>query len=229
MAKKNQKAPVAEEQQIALDVQLNKSEKYIEENWKKLGLGLLAIIVVVSAFFVYRHFAANKEAEAQKAIAAAQTAFGQQQFEIALNGDSVQSAGFLKVIKDYSGTKTANLAKLYAAICYANTDKVDEAIKMYEDFSQQDDQMVSPASISQLANCYLQKDNKEKGVELLLKAAKKANNEALSPVFLLQAGQVYEADGKAEKAVELYKQIKNDYIRSSVAQDIDKYIERATK
>lgn len=228
MAKKNQKAPVAEEQ-IALDVQLNKSEKFIEENWKKLGLGLLAIIVLVSAFFIYRHMAANKEIDAQKAIAAAQTAFAQQQYEQALNGDGAQAAGFLKVMKDYSGTKTANLAKLYAAICYANTDKVDDAIKMYEDFSQKDDQMVSPTSIAALANCYVKKGNNDKGVELLIKAAKAANNDAVSPVFLFQAGQIYEADGKADKALELYKQIKKDYVQSAVNQDIDKYIERATK
>lgn len=227
MAKKNQNTTPKEEA-IELDVALNKSEAFIEKNWKKLGTALLAIIVVVAAFYGYNHYSAGKEAKAQAAISAAQTAIAQQQFEQALNGDGA-TAGLLKVMKEYSGTKTANLAKLYAAICYAQTGKTDDAIKMFEDFDQKSDQMISPASIAALGNCYIQKGNTDKGVELLLKAAKSANNEALSPVFLLQAGQVYESLGKNDKALEIYNQIKKDYFRSQICQDIDKYIERATK
>lgn len=227
MAKKNQNTTPKEEA-IELDVALNKSEAFIEKNWKKLGAALLAIIVVVAAFYGYNHYSAGKEAKAQTAISAAQTAIAQQQFEQALNGDGA-TAGLLKVMKEYSGTKTANLAKLYAAICYAQTGKTDDAIKMFEDFDQKSDQMISPASIAALGNCYIQKGNTDKGVELLLKAAKSANNEALSPVFLLQAGQVYESLGKNDKALEIYNQIKKDYFRSQICQDIDKYIERATK
>lgn len=227
MAKKNQNTTPKEEA-IELDVALNKSEAFIEKNWKKLGAALLAIIVVVAAFYGYNHYSAGKEAKAQAAISAAQTAIAQQQFEQALNGDGA-TAGLLKVMKEYSGTKTANLAKLYAAICYAQTGKTDDAIKMFEDFDQKSDQMISPASIAALGNCYIQKGNTDKGVELLLKAAKSANNEALSPVFLLQAGQVYESLGKNDKALEIYNQIKKDYFRSQICQDIDKYIERATK
>lgn len=228
MAKKNQNTTPKKEESIELDVALNKSEAFIEKNWKKLAAALLAIIVVVAGFYGYKHYAAGKEAKAQAAIAAAQTSFGQQQYELALNGDGA-NAGLLKVMKDFSGTKTANVAKLYAAICYANTGKIDEAIKMFEDFDQKDDQMISPASIAALGNCYIQKGNNDKGLELLLKAAKVADNEALSPVFLLQAGQVYESLGQNEKAVEVYNKIKNDYFRSQLAADIDKYIERATK
>lgn len=227
MAKKVKEEPKVEEA-IALDVQLNKSAAFIEKNWKMIGGVILAIILVAVGYYTYTHFAANKEAKAQAAIAGAQTAFAMQQYEQALNGDGA-TAGFTKVMKEYSGTKTANLAKLYAAICYAQTGKTDEAIKMFEDFDQKDDQAISPASIAALGNCYIQKGNNEKGIDLLLKAAKTADNDALTPVFLLQAGQVYESMGQNEKALELYNQIKKDYFRSQISQSIDQYIERATK
>lgn len=227
MAKKVKEEPKVEEA-IALDVQLNKSAAFIEKNWKMIGGAILAIILVAVGYYTYNHFAANKEAKAQAAIAGAQTAFAMQQYEQALNGDGA-TAGFTKVMKEYSGTKTANLAKLYAAICYAQTGKTDEAIKMFEDFDQKDDQAISPASIAALGNCYIQKGNNEKGIDLLLKAAKTADNDALTPVFLLQAGQVYESMGQNEKALELYNQIKKDYFRSQISQSIDQYIERATK
>ena len=225
MAKKTTK----KEEAIALDVQLTKTEAFIEKNLKKILIAVAAVVVVVIAFFAFNSYQNNKNEKAQKAIAASQTAFAQQQYEQALNGDGALSAGFLRIIDEYSGTKTANLAKLYAAICYANLEKYDEAIKLFEGYSQKDDQMVSPASIAALANCYIQKDQNDKGIQLLLKAAKAANNDALSPVFLMQAAKVYEAEGKNEEAVKLYNEIKTKYFRSPVSSDVDKYIEKASK
>jgi hypothetical protein len=65
MAKKEQKI----EEPIALDVQLNKSGAFIEKNWKKIAVILGAIIVAVTGFYIYKNLMADKEIEAQKAIA----------------------------------------------------------------------------------------------------------------------------------------------------------------
>ena len=227
MAKKD-KQQQPKDEPIALDVQLGKGEAFIEKNWKKIAIVLGAVIVIVVGAYIYKNYMADKEIAAQKAIASAQVAFAQQQYEQALNGDG-NSKGFLKVIDEFSGTKTANIAKLYAGLAYAKTDKVDNAIKYLEDFSTQDDDLVSPAAIGALGNLYIQKGENEKGIRTLIKAADKANNDAVSPVFLLQAGQVYESIGQNDKAVELYKRIKKEYFRNQISQDIDKYIERATK
>ena len=214
---------------IGLDVQLSKSEAFIEKHLKLILAILAVIIIVVSGIFLYRHYKANQTAEANEAIAASQNAFGMEQYEQALNGDGVQEKGFLKIIDEYSGTSTANLAKAYAGLCYVNLDKLDEAIKMLESFDPQDDQMISPSAIAALGNCYVKKGDNEKGAETLVKAAQKANNDAVSPIFLLQAGEVYEELGKADKALELYKEIKDKYFNSPLRTEIDKYIERVSK
>lgn len=228
MAKK-EKEEIVSNEPIELDVQLGKAETFIEKNWKILVGVIAAIVVIVVGAFIWRNHMDSVENDAQKAIATSQVLFMNQQYDQALNGDGTGSAGLLSVIKNYSGTKTANLAKLYAAICYANTGKTDDAIKMFEDFDQQDDQMISPVSIAALGNCYIQKGENEKGVELIIKAAKSADNDAISPALLLQAGETYEGMGQSEKALELYNEIKTKYYLSPLAQDIDKYIERATK
>ena len=49
------------------------------------------------------------------------------------------------------------------------------------------------------------------------------------PAPSVWAGQVYESMNQNDKAVELYNKIKTVYYRSPISQDIDKYIERATK
>jgi len=214
---------------IGLDVQLSKSEAFIEKHLKLILAILAVIIIVVSGIFLYRHYKANQTAEANEAIAASQNAFGMEQYEQALNGDGVKEKGFLKIIDEYSGTSTANLAKAYAGLCYVNLDKLDEAIKMLESFDPQDDQMISPSAIAALGNCYVKKGDNQKGAETLVKAANKANNDAVSPVFLLQAGEVYEELGNTDKALELYKEIKDKYFRSPLSAEMDKYIERLSK
>lgn len=219
---------VKTDEPIALDVQLSKGEAFIEKNWKKISAVLGVVIVIVVGTYLYKNWMASKELDAQKAIAAAQVAFAQQQYDQALNGDG-NTKGFLKIIDEFGGTETANLAKLYAGLAYAKTDKVEDAIKYLEDFSAQDDQMVSPAALGALGNCYIQKGETEKGATILVKAADKASNDAISPVLLLQAGEAFESLGNNDKAIELYNKIKKLYFRSMVSQDIDKYIERATK
>lgn len=214
---------------IGLDVELTKSEAFIEKHYKTLLIIIGAIIVVVAGFYIYRWHISSLTKEADEAIAKSQIAFAQSQYEQALNGDGIQEKGLLKIIDEYSGTKTANIAKLYAGLCYAHLDRTDEAIKMLEDYTAQDDQVISPAALEALGNCYVKKGDNQKGAETLVKAAKKANNDAVSPIFLLQAGEIYEELGNTDKAVELYKEIKTKYFRSPLSADIDKYIERASK
>lgn len=225
MAKKETKQV---EEAVVFDAQLNKAESFIKDNLQKLLIALVAVVAIVVGIWAYTWWQGGRETDAQKAIATSQELFMQENYEAALNGND-GSIGFLQVMEQYSGTKSANLAKLYSAICYAKTDKYEEAIKMFEDYSAKGDQMVSPAAIAALGNCYVQTGQNDKGVELLIKAANKADNDAISPAFLLQAATVLEADGNNEKAVELYNEIKTKYINSPLADQMDAYIIKATK
>lgn len=223
MSKKNAKVSSSP---IGLDVQLSKSEAFIEKNLKQILIVLAGVVIVVAAAFIYRNYQKGQEAEAQKAVAYAQTAFGQQQWQKVLDGDGALQAGVLKVMDSYSGTKTANLCHLYAAVSYAQLGKTDEAIAQFEKYKSADDEMVSPAAQAALANCYIAKGQKEKGADMLVKAAKDADNDAISPLCLLQAGEVYEDLGNKEQALSLYQQIKDKYFRSAIYGQIDAYIER---
>ncbi len=219
MAKKNKK------EAIGFDVQLSKSEAFIEKHLKQILYGLAAVCVVVIAIYLWNNHKDSMEKEAANAIAKSQESFAMDNFDLALNGDNVNEKGFLNIISEFSGTKTANLAKAYAGLCYYNLGKYDEAEKMFNDYTPQDDAVISPAVIAALGNCYVEKGDKEKGAETLVKAAKVADNDASSPIFLLEAGQIYQDLGQKEKALELYNEIKTKYYLSAVANEIDKYIE----
>ena len=59
-------------------------------------------------------------------------------------------------------------------------------------------------------------------------ACEKADNNSLSPIFYIQAGELLESQGKKEEALKLYQIVKSKYALSAEAATIDKYIERAS-
>ena len=220
------------EQQGALNVEetLNKSEAFFLKYKKAIIYGVLAVIVVIAGVIVYKQYvSAPREDKASTALARGQEYFQQDLYEKALNGDGAGYAGFVKVASDYSSTEAGNLANLYAGLCYAGLGKWNEAAKYLEEFDTKDDQMISPAAEGALGNAYAHLNQLDKAVSHLKNAAKNADNNSLSPTFLIQAGEILESQGKAAEALELYKEIKEKYVYSMQYQTIDKYIERATK
>lgn len=220
------------EQQGALNVEetLNKSEAFFLKYKKAIIYGVLAVIVVIAGVIVYKQYvSAPREDKASTALAKGQEYFQQDLYEKALNGDGAGYAGFVKVASDYSSTEAGNLANLYAGLCYAGLGKWNEAAKYLEEFDTKDDQMISPAAEGALGNAYAHLNQLDKAVSHLKNAAKNADNNSLSPTFLIQAGEILESQGKAAEALELYKEIKKKYVYSMQYQTIDKYIERATK
>ena len=220
------------EQQGALNVEetLNKSEAFFLKYKKAIIVGVLAAIVVVAGVVVYKQYvSAPREDKASTALAKGQEYFQQDLYEKALNGDGAGYAGFVKVADDFSNTDAGNLANLYAGLCYAQLGKWTEAAKYLEQYDAQDDKMISPAAEGALGNAYAHLNQLDKAVNHLKNAAKKADNNSLSPTFLIQAGEILESQGKAAEALELYKEVKEKYMYSMQYQTIDKYIERASK
>ena len=206
---------------------LTQSEAFLIKYKNAIIGGVVAVIIIVAGFIMYKNlYAEPREEKAQAALFKGQEYFEQDAFEQALNGDSIGYTGFLKVADDYSGTKAANLAKAYAGICYAQLGKYEEAVKMLDSFNGKD-QMVAPAILGAAGNCYAQLGQLDKAASTLLSAADKADNNTLSPIFLIQAGEILVKQGKYDDAVNAYTKIKDKYFQSYQAMDIDKYIEQA--
>ena len=144
------------------------------------------MIIIVAGFIMYKNlYAEPREEKAQAALFKGQEYFEQDAFEQALNGDSIGYKGFLKVADEFSGTAAGNLANAYAGVCYAQLGKYEEAVKYLNKFSA-DDQLVSPALLGTMGNCYAQAGQLDKAAATLMKAADKADSQALSPIYLIQ-------------------------------------------
>ena len=177
------------------------------------------IVIVVGAILFNNYYLEPRANEASTELAKSQELFDQQQYDKAL-------VGFQKVASDYSSTDAGNLAQLYIGLCQANLGKWQEAVNALENYSGSDDQMITPAAEGALGNAYANLKQLDKAVEHLKKAAKMADNNSLSPTFLIQAGEILESQGNKKEALELYQQVKEKYFNSMQYQTIDAYIER---
>ena len=217
---------------------LTSSEVFMLKYKKHIVIAVVALIVLVAGFFLYKNYvSAPREEKASTELAKGQELFGMQQFEQALNGDGTTFSGFVKIANDYSSTDAGNLAKLYAGLCYANLNKWNEAVKYLDSYSPGNDAMVSPAAIAALGNAYAHVGKIDEAINALKKAADKADsksedgtNNSLSPTFLLPAGQILDSQNKTADALKVYQDIKQKYVNSAIvqSQEIDKYIERAS-
>lgn len=205
------------------------NETFFDKYKKAIIYGAIAVIVIVAGAIIYHNYVAlPRQEKASTALAKGQEYFGMAQYDKALNGDSIGYAGFISIASDYGSTDAGNLANLYAGLCYAQLGKWTEAANYLEKFSPADDQMISPAAEAALGNAYAHLNQPDKAVEYLKKAAQHADNNSLSPTFLIQAGEILENQGKKAEALKLYEEVKTKYFNSMQYQTIDKYIERAT-
>ena len=209
---------------------LNKSEAFFLKYKKAIIAAVVALIVIIAGIVLYKTYVSGpNEIKASTAISRGQEYFAQGRFEQALQGDSTGFKGFAKLADEYSSTSAGNLANLYAGLCSAQLGKWEDAVKYIEKFDGADDQMISPAAEGALGNAYAHLNQLDKAVSHLKKAAEKADNNSLSPTYLIQAGEILESQGKADEALKLYQTVKEKYFNSMQYQTIDEYIQRVSK
>ena len=226
MAKQNVVKNEGDERLESIESTLSNAELFVEKNQKVIVIVLSVLILAVLAFFgVKKFYLEPREENAQKAIYHAEQYFENDNFTSALNGDG-NYLGFVDVINEFGGTKTANLAKYYAGICYLNTGDYNNAISYLKGFNGKDVMLTSMA-LGAMGDANMELGNLSEAAKCYESAALKSANAFTSPMYLLRAGMAYEMAGNYQKAIDMYKTIKSEYPTSNEGFSIEKYIARA--
>jgi tetratricopeptide (TPR) repeat protein len=226
MANKEMEKKMANAEQEIGEI-VSRSEQFIESNKKNITFGITVIVIIIGAILGYNYlYFVPKNKNAAIAIFKGEQYFMKDSFNLALNGNGVDYDGFEYIIKQYGGTKPGNLAKAYAGVCYYKMGDMESAIKHLKSFKS-DDNNISPAIIGLIGDCYVESNNVKEAISYFEKAASKANNDFLSPVYLKKAGIAYESLQQYDNAVKIYTTIKEKHATSMEAMDIEKYIIRA--
>ncbi len=222
MAKKN---TASEDRMVAVEEALGKTEQFVEKNQKILMYVIMGIILVVLLYFGYQKFYISPmETNAQDEIFMAQKYFEMDSLNRALYGDG-NAMGFIDIVDEYGRTKTGNLARYYAGICYLNLGNFEEAIS-YLEAHDPEDQLIGPMALGALGDAYFELNEPEKAAGYYMDAATEVLNDFTTPMFLNKAGMTYEMLGQYEDAYDAYNRIYKEYFRSNEGRTIERSVAR---
>jgi len=207
------------------DSGLGQVSKFTRENQKSLTFIVAAVVIMIAVYVLYQKlYLAPREVTAATQMRVAQESWAKKDWDKAINGDAGYP-GFEKIISEYSNTKAANLANFYLGVAYLNKGEYHKAIDYLSDY-RGDDSMIAAEALGSTGDAYVELKDYDNATSYFKKAADKAGNDFLSPLYLKKLGLVYEAANKNDDAADAYKSIKTDYPTSTEAQTIDAYIAR---
>lgn len=199
---------------------------FVKKNQKALTYTLVAAIILVGGFFGYTElYQKPREAKAADAMFMAEKYFANDSSNYVLNGDGT-SKGVLYVIKEFNGTKAANLAKYYAGVSYYRLHDFNKSIEYLKDFSTNAKQ-IQAIAYGIMGDAYSELNKKDDALSYYKKAGTYfPEDDAISSEYLFRAAYYSELNGQQDEAIELYKKIKNLYPKSEKGFMADKYINR---
>ena len=209
---------------------LNRTENWFEKNQKIIIIIFAAIVVIALGIIAYVKFVREpKNREAMTELYKAEFAFAQDSFRLALNGIDGEYSGFAAIVEDYGRTPSGNAARYYAGVCCMRLGEFEDAISYLEGFDS-DDPMIGPMAVALVGDAHMELGDNEKAAKNYVKAADKANNDYLTPLFLIKAGNTYELMGEYQQALDTYTRVQEEYYNVLERNDktnIEKYIKRA--
>jgi tetratricopeptide (TPR) repeat protein len=194
-----------------------------EQNKRRINTIITVIALVIVAGVGYKLYTGSQNEKAATAVAFAQRYFESDSANLALNGDG-QHAGFLKIMKRYSGTKTANLCHYYAGVCYLKLGDYNNAIKQLKDFDGKGTN-IGGAAKGALGDAYMETGKTKDAIKAYESAAEE-NDLVLTPLYLQRAGMAHEMANQPQDAIKAYKRVRDAYPMSPQARDMDKYLAR---
>ncbi len=212
-----------EEKNTEMGSVITRSEEFIQKNQKTIIIAVVAVLIVILAIFgLRRWYFQPREDRAASEMFAAEQWFAQGDFQKALDGDDTYR-GFLAVADSYSGTKAGNLARYYAGICNLRLGNFDEAARWLKKYNGKDT-FTRPLAKIALGDAEMELGNTKQAVDNYMKAANMEQNFVTAPTALFKAGMGYMILGDNTKALDCFKQVKQNYPESTEWSDIDKYI-----
>lgn len=185
--------------------------QYFEKN-KSLIIGAIAALILLVGGYIINKYMLQmpKENQAKAAIFKAEQQFQRDSFALALENPGGGYEGFLDIIENYSGTQTANLAKLYAGISYMNVGRFNDAIEYLNSHSAAGD--YSPIlKNGNLGDAYSELGDMEKAISSYKAATNGSEDALLTPYYLYKLGLLSKRNGDNAGAKSAFSKIMDNY------------------
>ena len=208
-----------------------KSYEYYLNNKKKVTFYSIAVLAIILGALAYKLIYIQmviepKEEEAiEKLWQAESKAFDEQDWESAINGDSLGFfKGFKQISKKYSGQNAGKIAQYNLGISLLNNKNYENAIVELKKVSFQDE-LLGTISQGAIGDAYLQLGAVSDAFVYYEKAYQRKENDLTTPLYLMRAAMCLEIEENYSKAIELYEMVYKNYPSSKDAVRAEKYAE----
>ena len=204
----------------------DKFQAFFEDNQMIILIILGLIILSVGGYFGYKYlYMEPRQEEAVEQMYQAQFQFERDSFTLALNNPGAGFSGFNDIMREYKGTRAANVSRYYAGICYLNLGRYNDAIDLIKKFKPAGDILPS-MKYGTLGDAHSELNDFDQAFSYYKKATTTSPNEFVTPYYMKKLALLHQYQGDNEKALSIFKQIKEDYPNVLEASDVDKYIIR---
>ena len=220
---------IKDQEEIVVAEAVSKTERFFEENGKKVVIALVAVLLIVAGGYAYKYLVVDKsEAKAAELIVEAQERFAGEtpDYDLALNGDDA-GVGFLTVADEYGSTRAGNLAKHYAGICYLRLGDLENAAKylsMYKPVKELAGEVVNAQNFGLRGDIAVEQGDYTAAVALYKKAVAASKNSYTAPLYIYKQLLAYAALGNKAEAQKCLEALQADYHTSSEAREAEKVL-----
>jgi tetratricopeptide (TPR) repeat protein len=201
-------------QDIDLGAVYSKTELFIEEHKRSIGIGVGALVAAVAIFLGYRELIAKpRAAAADESMWKAEYWYEVDSLDLALNGNDLYP-GFLEVADQYGSTPAGKLAHFYVAAILMKQQEYDRAAEHYAKAKVGDDVMRALA-IGGIGDAYVELGREADAVKQFEKAANHVKNEFTTPLFLMKAGVIHRQQGNWKAAAKAFNRIVTEFPTSN--------------
>lgn len=201
-----------------------KLKTFYDENQRTILIAVGSIIVFIFLIVYLVNRSKERDLISTTELGQVIQLYDQGAYQQAIEGNPAKKIkGLKQIVDEFGSTESGEVAKIYLANSYFQIGKIDEALFYYEDYDGENPIYQSTA-LAGAAACYEIKGDKEKAVNLYLKAAKQNDSEVYAPEYLLNAARLYAELGQKNKSKKILEQIKTRYPNTQQARDNDRYL-----
>ena len=196
---------------------------FFEKNKKHVytALTIIALVVAGIILLVNKRKANNELAGVE--LSKIKAVYNANNFQQAINGDSLGiSKGLQYIVDEYGSTENGELAKIMLANSYYSIRDFDKAEKYYKDYSGSN-QLLKVSASAGLAAVY---ESKNQYLEAAKQFEKTANIDKDNPFidqYLFYAAKDYFRADKPEEAKKMFAKLKEDFPKSKYNAESEKY------
>jgi tetratricopeptide (TPR) repeat protein len=183
--------------------------------------GVVAVVLIV-VFIIFSRKESAAKASAQ--LGAIMQLYDSGSFQAAIDGIPARGLiGLKQIAEEHGSTEPGEIAKYYLGNAYFYLKDYDNALKYFEDYGG-NNYLIRASVQAGIASVYEAKKQYAEAGKYFERAAALAFGNALPPEYLLNAARDYALAGEKEKALELYKKIKQNFANSSQAREVERFI-----